>query len=362
MFTFLKYIFSGDFHKLRRYSIWRSYIFDYKNHFLSRPLHVIAVHNKGFSVNDWDVMNLTDENYKSYLTSEQYHRIHPLNGKYSRIIDDKMTIKYVFYGTKVNNYMPKYYFCSDEEGMFYPLMEAPDVSKRVANQDDIMALLTEKKRLAFKPLGGSLGRGFCKVELINEKIYINNIATGKENFYKFIHTLKNYLVLEYLVPHPYLARYCPDTPNTIRYLVGRVNDEWRMLKSFIRFGTTKTGCVENFNSGGILCYINPAGHFHGGYIIQKENKRKRSVSVDEHPDAKLDLDGDIPLWGELMTAVKEIESLLPQTKYLGFDFVVTNKNEVKLLEINSLTSLDSLQLDGPIWENENGKWFFRSLL
>ena len=46
------------------------------------------------------------------------------------------------------------------------------------------------------------------------------------------------------------------------------------------------------------------------------------------------------------------------TKYLGFDFVVTSKDEVKLLEINSLSSLDALQFDVPMWENENGKWFF----
>lgn len=362
MFTFLKYIFSGDFHKLRRYSIWRSYIFDYKNHFLSRPLHVLSVHNKGFSMNDWEVMNLTDENYKLYLNSEQYHSVHPLNGKYSRIIDDKMTIKYVFYGTKVNTYMPEYYYCTDDDGTLYPLMDVPARTGKTASPADIQALLMEKKKLAFKPLGGSLGRGFCKVEIKNDKIYINNKETSTEDFYKFLPMLKNYLVLEYLIPHPYLARFCPDTPNTIRYLVGRVDGEWRLIKSFIRFGTKRTGCVENFNSGGILCYVNKEGHFHGGYAIHRENNRKSSLQVSEHPDTKLILDGDIPLWSELMNAVNEIEILLPQTKYLGFDFVITDKNKVKLLEINSLTSLDSLQLDGPIWNNENGKWFFSSLL
>lgn len=53
---------------------------------------------------------------------------------------------------------------------------------------------------------------------------------------------------------------------------------------------------------------------------------------------------------------------MPQMKYMGFDFVVTDREQVKLLEINSLTSLDSIQLDRSILETENGKWFFSSLM
>ena len=49
------------------------------------------------------------------------------------------------------------------------------------------------------------------------------------------------------------------------------------------------------------------------------------------------------------------------TKYLGFDFVVTDTGGVKLIEINSLTSLDTMQADCSILETENGKWFFSDL-
>ena len=43
--------------------------------------------------------------------------------------------------------------------------------------------------------------------------------------------------------------------------------------------------------------------------------------------------------------------------YLGLDFVVTNKDEVKVLEVNSLTSLDALQMHGSVLEGPCGEFF-----
>lgn len=360
MLDIIKIVFSGSFYKLRKYAIWRRFIYDYKKYF-SNLFRVMSIHSKGFAVHDWEIMGLTNDNYKLYLSTKQYYSIHPLNGIFSKIVDDKMTVKYVFYGTEISKYMPDYYYCTDDHGDIFPLMDAPFKTNKDKVKADVIKLLIEKKKLAIKPIGGSSGKGFCKVEYDNGNIYVNKGVMKEEEFYRFLSTLKNYIISEYLTPHPYLAQFGPDTPNTIRYLVGRVNDEWRMIKSFIRLGTKKSGHIEAFYSGGVLCYINQEGHFHGGYIIKKDNNKDVSVLTDEHPDTKLPLDGDIPLWNEIVSVAERIEGLLPQTKYLGFDFVVTNKNTIKLLEINSLSSLDCIQLDSSLFETENGKWFFTSL-
>ena len=163
---------------------------------------------------------------------------------------------------------------------------------------------------------------------------------------------------ECLRPHPVLAEYWPQTVNTIRYLVGRVGGEWRMLKSYVRFGTSKTGEIDNFDRGGILCYIDEDGSFDGGYVLTGDPGRFSTVQVTPHPDTQKALTGNIPDWTDLQNLARKIEELLPQTEYLGFDFAVTDQDEVKLLEINSMNSLDALQLDGSILETPNGKWFF----
>ena len=180
-------------------------------------------------------------------------------------------------------------------------------------------------------------------------------------FTTFITGLKNYIVMEYLRPHDELAAFWATTANTMRYLLCRVDGEYYMLKSFIRFGSKKTGEVENFNSGGVLCYIDENGHFNGGYIIDRSKNKLSSLFVDTHPDTGKIIEGTIPMWSEVQKAAIDIAKYLPETKYLGYDFVVTDKNEVKLLEINSLTSLDSIQMDKSILETEIGKKFFSSL-
>ena len=349
---------SGEFYKLRKYRIWKGIVHDYINNPL-QPFKVFMIHQRGFTVADWEILGLSKDNYFSYLSSKKYNSIHPINGYYSKIIDDKINIKYVLNGTELSDYMPDYYFIIDESGIIRPMMDI-DSKNKTSSVNDVIALLKEKKKLALKLITGSIGKGFYKAEYKNDNIYVNDTLMHRNDFAVFIPTLKNYIVSEYLNPHPYIAEFWPNTANTLRFLVGSVNGEWRMLKSFIRFGSSKSGVVENFNAGGVLCYIDDSGHFYGGYVIGKKRKHSYAIKVDYHPDTNKLLDGQIPCWNEIIRCSQGIERLLPQTRYLGFDFVVTDNNNIKLLEINSLTSLDSIQMDKSILKTDNGKWFFSS--
>ena len=57
----------------------------------------------------------------------------------------------------------------------------------------------------------------------------------------------------------------------------------------------------------------------------------------------------------------ELGKYFPQMNYMGLDFVATSKNEVKILEINSLTSLDAIQLQGSILKMPQGEFFKQHL-
>ena len=350
---------SGETYKLRKLRIYKQLFKDYKKNPLN-PVRVFLTHKRGFITSDWEILSLNKENHSRYLTTKQYNSFHPINGYYSTIIDDKLVVKYLLSGTELSRNMPDYYFLIDESGKLRPMMDSP-IKKETPSWDDVVELLKEKKILALKLITGSLGRGFYKLEYKNQKIFINDHENNEEEFISFLSSLSNYVITEYLSTHPDLARIWPKTANTLRYLAGCVDGEWRMIKSFIRFGSNQSGVVENFNAGGVLCYVDSNGFFNGGYVVGREGKKLRPFSVEKHPDSNEILNGHIPCWDKVVKCAEGIERLLPQMKYLGFDFVVTDKDEVKLLEINSLTSLDSLQLDCSILETENGKWFFSSL-
>lgn len=332
---------------------------DYKKH-KGQFLKVCAIHRRGYSWDDWCVNNLTKENCSEYLRTAQYYAMHPLNSQYSHWIDDKLTLKYLCVGTSLDKYMPKYYYQIDDSGHTLALPDTPSEKKDCSTMEEVVGLLEKIGELAMKRVAGSLGEGFYKAVYIDGLYYLNGKAYSKDTFTKKLGELRDYLITEYLHPHEDLVSFCADTVNCIRYLIGRNdNGEMKMIKSFIRFGTKASGFVENYNAGGVLCYISEAGEFKQGNLFDvKEGKNK---IVQCHPDTQAILHGMIPCWKEIQNVAQMFGKTLPQTSYLGMDFVVTNKCEVKVLEINSLTSLDSLQLDGSILKAPQGEFYKKRL-
>lgn len=318
-------------------------------------INIYKVHKLGFTYFDWNILELNKENYKEYMSNAQYFSLHPINEKYSHWIDDKLTLKYLFAGTKLDKYMPRYFADIDVEGNINALM---DSDKKEFNFKDVVELLKKEKCLAIKKQAASLGEGFYKAEYADSKFKLNNKELNEDEFLKEISNLRGYIITEYLKPHEFSKKYCPNTINTMRYTVGRVNNRLERIYSFIRFGTKKSGFVENYAVGGVLSFIDENGYFCGGNIIGADGK---NIKVSSHPDNAIEIKGTIPQLEEIKTLIKEIDYYFPQLKYLGIDIVITDKNEVKILEINSLSSLDAIQFQGSILNKKEGR-FFKELL
>lgn len=324
---------------------------DYKNY---SPIKTFIIHRRGFTVPDWTFLNLDKDNYREYLSNIKYCGMHPINGSFSAWIDDKLTLKYLCSGTELDVYMPEYYFQINEAGRILPLMDFK-TDKSTATAEDVAKLLREKSELAIKLIAGSIGDGFYKAEYKSGEFLLNGTVFSEADFCKRIEDLRNYLIIEYLHPHEELARFCPYTVNCIRYLLGRINGHMVMLRGFIRFGTKTSGFVENYNAGGALCYLDDNGHFSGGNVI--DNKTGKNTVISKHPDSGEELTGQIPFWSEIVEVGRKLDHHFPQMDYLGIDFVITSKNQVKVLEINSLSSLDALQLDGSILNTPSGRFY-----
>lgn len=337
--------------------IVESFISDYRQRKLPW-LEIWSIHHKGFTVSNWIILKLNKSNYKEYLSDIQYFRMHPINGEYSYIIDDKWTLKKLCADTELNKYMPEYYYRVGSNGMVEQLMDCPYINEN-GTAKAISKLLREKGTLAIKQVAGSLGIGFYKAEFKSGKYLLNEREYSEEEFCNEISKLRDYLITEYLFPHSTLAQFCPYTCNCLRYLAGRTDGKLQMLKSFIRFGTEKSGFVENYNAGGVLCYIDENGCFENGNVIDFESGTNQAIN--KHPDNGKTLKGKIPEWEEIIAAADKFGKVFPGLMYMGIDFVVTSDERVKVLEINSLTSLDSIQLDSSILDTNAGD-FYRELM
>lgn len=314
------------------------------------------IHRRGFTVEDWNVCGLTEENYKRYLSSAEYCAMHPINGMFSKWIDDKLTLKYLTYGTKADS-MPHYFFSIRRDGQVNVLPDAPEGSNGTV--EAIAALLREEKCLAEKQMAGSLGEGFYKAEYIDGTYRLNGVQIDENELLKTLSGLREYLVMEYLRPHPYFAQFCPDTVNCIRCTVARLDGKLEYVVTFIRIGTKQSAPVENYGAGGVLCMLDENGCFQSGNIFDFEHRR--NIAIHTHPDSGVMLEGRVPHWAEIRQAVETFAENFPQLDYMGFDFVVTDKDEVKLLEINSLPSLDMLQFNGSVLEGSAAAFYKRRI-
>lgn len=334
------------------------YISDYKTK-KTNILSIAKAHLKGWSYNDWMILGINDSNRKKYLSTRDYCSMHPFNGVYSAWIDDKLILKYILYGTAAGQYMPEYYFHIMENGIIISLMDVNEKYK-YKNFEGVADLLLEKKTLAFKLNKGSLGKGFYKAEYKDGSYYLNESKYTKDGFLSAIMQMKDYLVTEYLFPHPEFAKFCCKSVGCLRYVIGR-NDDGSLypIYSFIRFGTSKSKFVENYNSGGVLCIVKD-GTFENGNVLDF-SKCKNQI-IEKHPDNNVLLRGGIPYWKDVVKAAYVIADAMPQLCYMGIDFCITNDNRVKIIEINSLTSLDSLQTDCSILDTKGGTFFFERLI
>lgn len=330
------------------------FVNDWRKHWNTHPFEVAKAHCKGWSYNEWMILGITDNVKDSYLSTVEYCSLHPFTGSESSWIDDKLTLKYILQGTTLSEYMPKYYYQVECDGKILKLMDAPEGYFNTI--DDIINLLNNKGTLAFKKIKASLGEGFYSVSKEGSEYFVNGNRFSDKELYDFIASVSGYLVMELLKPNAYFSKYNNTSVGCLRYIIGRKFDGSIIdIYSFMRIGTRKSGSVENFNRGGVLIILNEEGRFETGYVLDEASCNSRNIT--RHPDNDLPLQGIIPKWCEVKSVSRMVAEILPQLNYLGIDFVITEDNNLKILEINSLTSLDSIQLDKSIFDTKGGAFF-----
>ena len=126
-----------------------SFFKEYKNcKSVKEFFRIHKVHKKGFKLSDWNLLELNENNYKDYISTAKYYSLHKLDDEFSSWIDDKLTLKYICSGTKLDKYMPKYFAQIDENGIIHKLMDYPK------NEDENLILKPEQIAELVNSLGG----------------------------------------------------------------------------------------------------------------------------------------------------------------------------------------------------------------
>lgn len=279
---------------------------------------------------------LTKDNYTEFLSDYDYHWLNRINNDYQKWVNDKTTFRYVLEPFK--EYIPRYYlsvFKRDGKVEFSRMWDCPDGITE--DYEGLFALLRREKLLAFKPSAGTHGDGFyCLAYETDENgkgTYLMNgqAVTEEEMMNTIIERKSFYVVTEYLEMHHKLKEIYAKSVNTIRIMVvNRHGYDPRILQTYMRIGSSRTGFTDNVGYGGICVMVDKET----GELYQPETiKDHVFYPCPNHPDTGTPIAGFLPHWDMVRQGVLDICRYLCELEYLGFDVAITEEG-FTILEIN----------------------------
>ncbi len=284
----------------------------------------------GFFANSDLLYDLNRHSLADYVSDRKMCDIHPINGWLSKLIDDKRFIPILFRNKP--HLIPELNI-GIEDGEAKYIMEDGEFIAPSRSLSQVFADYTSKYgNLFVKPAGLSGGRGAFIMRPGEESSSMGLI--DPKHAYLANNLLKN---------ESYANRINPNGINTIRPYFFRGKNGVKIFRMIQRFGTSRSGFVDNVCSGGVACSIDYAT----GRFVSANIPLNINVKVDRHPESGVVLkDFVIPEWEEKRNQLEEIVENLSFLDFAACDVAVTDSG-MRLLEVNSLPNRQLMQLDEP---------------
>jgi len=302
-------------------------------------------YQNGFLSYRMEQYGITKENRLSYISDFEYLWLRHINSKHRVCFEDKITAKYII--PNYSHCFPEYYYhiiLKQGKNKIITMMDCP--AGYTGSYEDIFRLVKEKKVLALKPDEGSHGEGFFKFSYENGKFYLNLEEVTKEQIRTLLEKVDNqYIITEYIQMHSALKKIYDGAVNTIRIIVFKKDGKTPQIgNAYMRFGSKRTGAVDNMGAGGIFAQIDiETGRFHSAKIIENNC----ILPCERHPDTDEVIGGILPNWEKTKDLILKVAKAVPLLEYFGFDVALT-EDGVKFPEINRFPDYPKIEKLSPL--------------
>ena len=198
-----------------------------------------------------------------------------------------------------------------------------------STEEAFRAFVSAHGTVALKPAASSWGIGFRKLsveELAREEGLFERLAG------------EDYLAEEYLVADDSLARYHPDSLNTVRIITMRSDARFAVLGAGLRTGNNGLP-VDNAHGGGIFCEIDPQTG-----VIQTDGLDEYGNHYTAHPMTGIAFRGEqIPRWSEMLDLCRSASMTLPFLHVVGWDVTILRDGRLELIEGNHNPGMNIVQ-------------------
>jgi hypothetical protein len=249
----------------------------------------------------------------------QFH-VRSLNPRWAQILlDDKNVFADALTARGLGPHAPEVYGIVTAEGF---RARSLDAWKRLRDQDAVV----------LKPMTGSGGNGV-------------RVASPPEVEAMAPRSGTTLLVQERVTQHPALRRINPLSLNTLRVLVVRLPAGPVLAAASHRWGTARSGAVDNVSSGGVVSGVDLAtGRLGPAIRLTRDGRR---VELDRHPDTDAQIAGVlVPHWAAVRELTVQLMECFPELDHVGWDLAVSDRGP-RVIEGNGTTpALVSMQVHG----------------
>lgn len=272
-------------------------------------------HKRGFLSSSIDKYDLTEENYKNFLSDFEYTFITPLNSSYEKWLTDRLTPYYIMHPYR--NMFPEVYYNVIRRNGKQKIISIMDNGK-VVTLDVVINLLKNKNKLLLLPSQVSHFKYSYLLEYREDDFYVNNVKISTTGIEALFGNIKSY----------YVIRAYSDTVDEIK----EIFDGREIIFKFILANNNETQAEI------LSAYAENERPYIGGRNTQKrfKNKNLRHIIIDESTgrvewkkDGRV-VDKFIPGWSEICEKVTEMATFLFEIDYMMLAVKVT-ANGIKLV-------------------------------
>lgn len=214
--------------------------------------------------------------------------------------------------------------------------------------------------VVIKPKGGGGGAGILVMRKQGEGNWmVNGQGRSQTQIGELLAGLDRYIVTEFVQQAQYARAIYPQTTNTLRILTMIDPDSGSsfLATAVHRFGTQRSGPADNWTRGGLSARV----ELETGVLGRGATYPFHSVVQwrDRHPDTGEQIAGiTIPHWRDIVACLRRAAERFSFIPYLGWDVVVTDDAFV-VIEVNSNTDVNLLQVHGPLMSDARVRRFYR---
>lgn len=306
----------------------------------------------GFLSEKYYLYNLEVNDFRDYLSDHNHEMTRFINYPYDIILNDKIIFEKI-----ISQYIrvPKNYGLISN-GMIFPLQS----EVKINNIDSIISMCKETNGLVIKPVVGSQGRGVKILHITDNIIYLNGRETDRRELESIIFSLDNSIITEYIEQGEYSHKLYPGSTNTMR-IVAMVDPDTH--RPFIagaaqRIGGNASGGLDNFARGGYSAGIDLDSGELSAAVTRLETQNL--IWHNTHPDTGSQIKGvKVPGWHNIIHRLLSMMEELPYIKYVGWDVVLADDNDIVVIEGNSYPQPRVIQLHTPLLKNDQIRKFYR---